>query len=296
MTKQNLKRINQSDCMKTLLAVNGYGLLTTFLLLLLCIPTNARRSNVGVIDASEIYQGMPRWARIHATIKTTAEKLAESDSAIIKVPVFNYVDETKQLEYNLGGVRIEALEFETEDVYLMPFEKQIQVEALRKLFSRVVPQESFWQLILDQIEQVIIATVRDIESIPIKSRLPPKLASRTDQVNEVLAKLHEAIRLYAQSKGYTARRVGRGLASDTFTVEVIKTPNNGRVQVLPWVKYVKCAVLGKCGNNWRWRELVSERENMIGEYYYQAEWPGGGRNEGQIDIRNNTTVTFRPRE
>src|SRR5207237_2448775 len=189
-----------------------------------------------------------------------------------------------------------ALELPPGDPYLIPLERQIQLESLRKLFKQQVPGESFWPPILEQIEKLVVATVYDIESTPNKSKLQTQLDSRAEQIDKELGKLDEAIRLYAQSKGYTARRVGRGLASDAFTVEVIKEPNNGRVQVLPWVKYVKCATLRKCGYNWRWRELVSGSENMIGEYYYQAEWPGGRRNEGQIDVRNNTTITFRPRE
>ena len=233
--------------------------------------------------------------QIFNNIKSTAEELARTNSAVIKVPVFRFVEETKEIKYNLGGVRVQALELEAGDPYLIPFEKQIQVEALRQMFSRVVPQEQFWQPILRRIERLVLETIQDIESTANKSELQSKLDSRTTQIETELGKLNEAIRLYADGRGYTASKEGRGLASDTFTVAVVKSPNNGKVQVLPWVKYVKCNVLKQCGDNWPWRELVSESENMIGEYYYQATWPDGRRSEGKIDVRNNSTITFSPR-
>jgi hypothetical protein len=233
-------------------------------------------------------------------IKATAEQPAESGSAIIKPTVFRYVvneknANEKNLEYNLGGVRPGALEGSADDPYLIPVEQQIQVEAIRKLLKREAPNESFWQPILAQLEQIVRATISDIESTADKADLQRKLDARKEQFDAELGKLDDAIKLHAQSKGYKARRVGRVLASDTFLVTVVKTPDNGRIQVLPWAKYVLCNTLKKCGNSWPWRELVSESESMIGEYYYQAEWPDGKRNEGKIDVRNNTTITFKPR-
>jgi len=277
--------------MKLIFALSKSSLLNGLLLLFLLTHATAPYK-----DVRGLTQDAPSPEQNFKEIKTTAETLAEADSAIIRAPVFRYVEETKEIKYNLGGVKVQALELESNDPYLIPFEKQIQVEALRKLFRRVVPEERFWLPILQQLEQVVFATIRDIESTTDKSEVQRKLDSRTTQFDTELGKLHEAIRLYAQGKGYTASREGRGIASDAFTIQVIKTPNNGRVQVLPWVKYVKCSALRKCGDSWPWRELVSASENMIGEYYYQAEWPGGRRNEGKIDVRNNTTITFSPRE
>ncbi len=233
--------------------------------------------------------------QIFHNIKSMAEELARSNSAVIKPPVFRFVEQTKEIKYNFGGVRVQALELENDDPYLIPFEKQIQVEALRQLFSRVVPQEQFWQPVLGRVEGLVLETIRDIESTNSKSELQRKLDSRSTQLDAELSNLHEAIRLYAHSRGYTASREGRGLASDTFTVTVVKIPSNGKVQVLPWVKYVKCNTLKQCEGSWPWRELVSESESMIGEYYYQATWPDGRRSEGKIDVRNNTTITFTPR-
>jgi hypothetical protein len=276
--------------MRLLFAINSSSLLSRLIILAVLFASIASAGNFR--GAAQV---KPSPQQIFKEIKSTAEKLAESDSAIIKPPVFRQADGSKEIEYNLGGVRVEALELPSGDPYLIPFEKQIQVEALRRLFQRELPKESFWQPLLEQLEQLVILTIFDIEGSADKSLLQRKLDLRIEQFDAELGNFHEAIRLYGQGKGYTARRVGRGLASDTFTVLVKKTPNNGRVQILPLVKYVMCSTLRKCGSNWPWRELVSESENMIGEYYYQAEWPGGQRNEGKIDIRNNTTITFSPR-
>jgi hypothetical protein len=233
--------------------------------------------------------------RIFQEVKTAAQSLAETDSAIIKPPVFRFVEKTKELEYYLGGVKVEALQMQSDDPYLTVFERQLRTEALRKLFKHVIPKELFWQPFLERLDQLVLLTIRDIETTHNQAELQAKLANRSEELDRETQKLNEAIRAFAQDRGYTARRVGRGLASDTFSVSVIKKPADGRVQVLPWVKYVMCSNLKKCGSPWPWRELVSADESMIGEYYYQAEWPGGRRNEGKIDIRNNTTITFSPR-
>jgi hypothetical protein len=233
-----------------------------------------------------------------AEIKNTAVELVRSNSAAIKKPIFQYNEKEKLLEYYLGGVRVLSFELAADDPYLLLFEKQIQTEALRDLFNRTAREdEGYWAPALALSEQLVLDAIRDLQTAGDAASAKAKLESRSEHFETVLGFLHQSIRLLAQSKGYTAKKVpDRGLASDEFSVTVVKEPNGGSVRVLPWVKYVKCYKLRQCGDQWQWRELVSERENMIGEYYYQAEWGGGRRNEGKIEVRNNTTITFRPRE
>lgn len=276
--------------------INRYSFLNKLLLLILLVSLAFSFNSVDGLT----HQSTSTPEQIFKELKATAEKLAESDSAVIKPPVFKYVvdqknADEKNLEYNLGGVKPGALEASGDDPYSIPAQQQIQIEALRKLLKREASQETFWQPILERLEQVVLATIRDIESTADKTELQKKLDARKEQFDAELGKLEEAIKQHAQRKGYKARRVGRGLASDTFLVTVVKSPDNGRVQVLPWTKYVLCNTLKKCGDSWPWRELVNDSESMIGEYYYQAEWPNGKRNEGKIDVRNNTTITFKPR-
>ncbi|HEV7681207.1 MAG TPA: hypothetical protein VGO68_03720 [Pyrinomonadaceae bacterium] len=68
------------------------------------------------------------------------------------------------------------------------------------------------------------------------------------------------------------------------------------MRVLPWAKFIECSKLKLCGDVWPWRELVSETENMIGPYFYRAEWAGGRSNEDMIEVRNNSPITFRPKQ
>src|SRR5258705_10025213 len=98
-------------------------------------------------------------------IKAMAERLADSDSAIIKPPVFRFRSETKQIEYNLGGVRLEALELQSGDPYLIVFEKEIKGEAWRKLFRREIPGENFCQPILAYSNGTESLTIQAIEGM-----------------------------------------------------------------------------------------------------------------------------------
>lgn len=232
-------------------------------------------------------------------IKKAAMELVKSDPPTVRKPVFEYNDREKLLEYNLGGVQVGSFELDEDDPYHLIFEKQIQIEALRDLYNRRASEDGFWEPALSLSEQLILDTLRDVESASDKAALRTKVESREKHFDSVLGFLHQSIRLFAQSKGYTAKRVGdRGgaIASDSFIVQIVKEPANGTVRVLPWAKYVKCRNLKLCGDQWPWRELVSESENMIGQYFYQAEWVGGRSNEGNFEVRNSTTITFRPKE
>ena len=234
-------------------------------------------------------------ASIRSKIQSTASTLAASDSITIKKPILEFDRKKKELQYYLGGIRTELLGLEPDDPYRVPFVRQIQGEALKKLFGRIIRQDNFWRPLLDRSDQLVLATIGDIENTANEAELRKKLDEREEQFSLLYGDLHRAIAKFAQSKGYTARRVGdRVIASDSFTVHVVRTPAGGRVQVLQLVRYVQCSI-GKCGDRWPWRELVSENENMIGEYFYQADWGNGLKNEGTIDVRNSTTLTFMPR-
>src|ERR1700752_260249 len=229
-------------------------------------------------------------------VKVMAQEFVNSDSALIKAPIFRYTEQNKQIEYYLGGGKVQALELQSGDPFLLPIEKQIQKESLEKLFSQALSKETFWQPILAELEQLVRLALSDIENLHDRKELERQLDGRSTDFDNAMGKLDAAIRSFAKAKGYTPRKVGRGLASDTFSVPIVKNPGNGRVQVLPWVKYVLCNRLQKCGANWPWRELVSTEESMVGEYYYEASWPRGRRSEGKIDIRSNATITFTPRD
>src|SRR5881275_2175192 len=71
-------------------------------------------------------------ANIAKTIRKTAKELVYSNSLIIKPPIFEYDPSSKALQYYLGNVNVELLGLASNDVYELPFEMQIRVEALRK--------------------------------------------------------------------------------------------------------------------------------------------------------------------
>jgi hypothetical protein len=234
-----------------------------------------------------------------AEIKKAAAELIKSDSASIKKPVFEYNEDGRILEYYLGGVRTGSLELKADDPYLLLFEKQIQIEALRDLLKRKAPAEErdYWGPPLALVEQILLDAARDIQTTGSKGDLQAKLEARSNLIDSAFTSLHQSIVRLAKDKGYTARRVGdRGPASDTFTVRIMTEPSGGRVRVLTWAKYVECSKLKQCGDTWPWRALVSETENMIGAYFYSAEWNGGLSNEDRIEVRNNSPLTFRPRQ
>jgi len=234
-----------------------------------------------------------------AEIKKTALELVKSDSVSIKKPVFEYKEAGRVLEYYLGNVRVSSFGLATDDPYLLLFEKQTQIEALRVLLKQKAPaeEENYWGPPLALAEQLLMDAARDIQTVSNKAELQGKLNERASLVDSAFTFLHQSIARLARDKGYTAKRVGdRTPASDTFTVRVVTDPSGGRVRVLPWVQYVVCGKLKQCGEVWPWRELVSETEPMIGGYFYRAEWPGGRSNEDRIEVRSNSTLTFRPKQ
>jgi hypothetical protein len=241
-----------------------------------------------------------------AEIKNAAADLLAANSASIKKPIFEYKEDEKVLEYYLGGVRTGSFELAAGDPYLLLFEKQIQIEALRALLKQKAPaeEEQYWGPPIALTEQLLLDAARDIQSpssdiksTSDKAKLDTKLEGRSKLVESAFTFLDLSINRLARAKGYTAKRVGdRGPASDSFAVRIMTDPSGGRVRVLPWVKYIECSKLGLCGNNWPWRELVSETENMIGPYFYRAEWGGGRSNEDRIEVRNGSPLTFRPKQ
>jgi hypothetical protein len=233
-----------------------------------------------------------------AEIKKASVELVKSDSASIKKPIFEYNENGKVLEYYLGGVRVGSFELAADDPYLLLFEKQIQIEALRALLKQKAPAEeqTYWGSPLALAEQLLLDAARDIQSTASKAELQAKIEARSSLIDSAFSFLHLSISRLARDKGYSARRVGdRGPASDSFSVRIVTDPTGGRVRVLPWVKYIQCSKLKQCGDAWPWRELVSETENMIGAYFYRAEWTGGRNNEDMIDVRNNSPLIFRPK-
>jgi DNA-binding transcriptional MerR regulator len=232
-----------------------------------------------------------------SAIKKTAEDTVRSDSAALKKPVFEYNEADKRLEYYFGGVRVNSFELQVDDPYLFAFDSEFRVALLRDLFQRKAARDQFWVSALNEAEGVVLEAIRDIHNTPNKANLKQKLDRRQEQFDEAFSRLHQSIQQFAQSKGYTAKRVGdRGLASDSFPVPIRKDPSNGTVRVLPWTKYVMCHDLKLCGNNWPWRELVAETENMIGEYFYEADWGSGRRNDGKFNVGSSAPITFRPRQ
>lgn len=232
-------------------------------------------------------------------VKKTAADLVNSDSAVIKKPIFEYNENEKLLEYYLGGIRTGSFELQAGDPYALLFEKQIHVEAVQTLLKQKAPAEEdlYWGPPLALAQQLLLDAARDIQTTSSKEELQAKLEVRAKLIDSAFTFLHLSISRLAREKGYTAKRVGdRGPASDSFAVRILTDPSGGRVRVLPWVKYIECSKLKLCGDVWPWRELVSETESMIGPYFYHAEWSGGRSNEDRIEVRNNSPLTFRPKQ
>jgi hypothetical protein len=251
------------------------------------------------LQAQQTTPQQPTAEETIAEIKKASLELVKSNSSLIKKPIFEYNENGKVLEYYLGGVRVGAFELQAGDPYLLLFEKQIQIEALRDLLKQQAPAEeqTYWGPPLALAEQLLLDAARDIQTTASKTALQAKIEARSSLIDSAFSFLHLSINRLARDKGYTARRVGdRGPASDTFSVRIVTDPTGGRVRVLPWVKYIQCSKLKQCGNAWPWRELVSETENMIGSYFYRAEWTGGRNNEDMIDVRNNSPLIFRPKQ
>lgn len=234
--------------------------------------------------------------QIQARIKSEAGQLVRKGSALVAQPSLEFDERRKVLRYSLGGVRGDHLMHSPEDPYSLVYQMQLHAEALRLLFARHELRKDLWEKNLATSDLIVLEAIGEIEGGACKTTcLKEALGRKRAFFDAQLDSLDRAMRILALEKGYRPERLGtKGTDDEKFTVKIVKKPEDGKVQVLGWAEFVQCNLRKDCGASKSWRELLGKEEKMLGDYHYQAFWPGGRKSEGDISVEHDKTITFEP--
>lgn len=228
------------------------------------------------------------------------EEAADEKSLMIIRPSFDITKEgnVSSLEYGFGGVNPDYMGLSADDPYKYPYVMQIHVEALRRVFEDKVGGQTFWREHLESAERVVRRTVEDIESTPDRNNLDAKLSERSKEFQGVLDALAKSIKTYADNEKIQISRIRntRFGPADTYSIGVLTDPAGGKVRVIHAFAWKTCLRKQGCDKErLDWRMLnVGGKSGLIGPYHFIAEWPDGGKDEGDIYIDREQDWTFRP--
>ncbi len=204
------------------------------------------------------------------------------------------------IDYDLGGVAVNYIGLPPGDPYKLPYSIQIQVEALRRVFTESSLQRDVWEAHLQRAERLVEEAIADIRSTPDTVQLDAKLSRRSQAFLDELRALDNSIQIYARNGGLQIGEPGVGRRNrfgeqDTYAVRVRTDPAAGKVRVVTAFVWRTCMRLSCDKNRLVWRTLnVNGVEGMIGGYHYLAEWSSGGADEGDITIERDQERVFRP--
>lgn len=235
-------------------------------------------------------------ARAQELKRMAREIISQGEPVFLEVPQLIINAQNKVVLYNSGVFRKEYLHFDGSDPYVLPFEKQLQIEALRDCFIKASLDEALWKPHLQGAEELVAQTLQEIEADPSAIGLPTRLLERRKQIDRELEKLKTAIGKLAQSKGYAfSSRDGRGVKPvKGFEIEIITDPENGKVKLMPLLTYKKYLLLKINKDRWEWQTLLQKRANLVGGYHYLVTWPDERQDEGNANITNDSPLRFSP--
>jgi hypothetical protein len=236
---------------------------------------------------------------IHAAIRQTAREFVATDSSVLERPSFTVNGSTRRLDYTLGRIRPDrSLGLDDSDPYSPIFEAQIRIEALRRSYAASRAGDSIVRVPLERADSLVYRMITDVlaaqsDTGGVPTTLPLRLQQRGDSVDAEFSAIATGIREYAAGQGLNARRVGdRYPASATFSVRVSSNPQGGTIALLEYLQYRKLTMLGQNPDLLPWRTVAQQKQDLVGRYMYRIQWPTGTRQEGQIQVRNNSDITL----
>jgi hypothetical protein len=220
-----------------------------------------------------------------------AEQVAE-DRTFLGKTRFRISQQDRTVFYDFSALPAEAV-LSNNDRYTLPLEALIRAEALRRDFLAAVPRESFWVAPLESIRQAVGQCVRDVEraqatALAVKNACAVDIERRFDA-------LKASLLLFAAAQNFETAQ-GRG-PTIGYRVQVKVEPPKARVRVMTLLEYKK-SLYFKTPMDDHWIDLLAGEHDMIGRYRYRAEWPPelNGPEEGNFEVTEPTTITFRPKQ
>jgi len=171
----------------------------------------------------------------------------------------------------------------------------IRMAALERDFRTYLRDQTFWQLLLSEIDAIVK------EMFEAAYRTPPAqewLARERDyetRGENQFTRLGEALVSYAAS-AHLSILASRGPAVG-YQVDIQISQPKPPVKVMPYIDYRRSQRLG-IPLEALWNVFSDGRQMLIGRYHYRVEWPASlnGPEEGNFDIRANTRLAFTPHE
>jgi hypothetical protein len=224
-------------------------------------------------------------------LKDLATEQLTSDLLYLGRSRFSIATDQKLITYDFSPFPLADI-LSANDSLAIPLEAVMRIEALRRDFGRVVQREGFWRAPLTNAEVIIRESLaRSYQQSD--NQLRQKLKFDSERIEEQFNNLETAVFDYADRKGLDVERSREPAKGYPVTIKI--EPKLTRVRFMPFLAYRKC-VYFKTPLDDEWNDLDEGTHTMIGRYHYRAEWPAdlNGPEEGNFEIREETTVTFRP--
>lgn len=245
---------------------------------------------------AEPTQTRPEPKIIAQELKKVARRELESpNTQIISNIQFNVSTKDKKISYNIGKVRMDHMGFSRSDPYGVPFEKQIHIEALKDVFMKSVPNETFWVQPLRNAETLVYQTIQDIESSQDVGNLSSVLRQRKIEIDRELENLTKNITEFARENRFKVLKVADTDAPEKMEVSIIIEPSGGKVRLITNSEYdLHKNILKESKDKWPWRDLLESTARLLGKYHYLVEWTDGKCDEGDMTVDSKFSRTFRP--
>lgn len=229
-------------------------------------------------------------------LKMLIETQGLTDDAFLGKPRFSLDTQRRTFSTDLAPIPLDFILSRT-DPLARPLEILLRTEVLRRDFRVALPDEKFWRISLDSIEQTVNACLQNGELREANSVETTNRQRCYAEVDQIFDQLETQIAGYANT--HRLERIEPLRPRDPivgYRITVRVEPPRARVRVMPLLEYKKYKYLQTSEKDYQWTDLLDTENRMIGWYHYRVEWPSelNGAEEGDFEIKNPGTMTFRP--
>jgi hypothetical protein len=215
-----------------------------------------------------------------------------------------------------GFVDTRDLQYPDLGPYRLSYEILIHSAYLREALTQMFPNETFWVRYVEEAEG--LAQVAFCQALRLRSQryrleewlwksesriygrrhfrpgYDPAILPEAPGEGLLSGELVEEVRRFAKEAGYAVTRRQFEYRRDVhlFRVKWRTVPDRGRVRVCPWTAYRVCLTLKKDENLCNWLDLVQEEVSLGGRYMYSVKWPDGSMRTGEVQVDNESPLTF----
>jgi hypothetical protein len=225
-----------------------------------------------------------------------AKEQVVADDKFLGETRFSIDQQSHTYFYDLSPMPLKVV-LSDQDPSASPLEALIRVESLRRDFGSTIPNERFWSVSLDSVEQAIRRCVQDLDNPrPAQNAVGnPHCCSKS--VSEQFDKLKTSISTYASAHDLKfTEPLGKREPVLGYRTRVVIDPPKARVRVMTLLEYKKYQYFQTPEEKYQWNDLLGSDYNMIGWYHCRAEWPAelNGPDQGDFEVKKPGIVTFKP--